>query len=121
MEDIFSLLPESSDQLIKYIIFIGVFLFLISLIRSLLRVFMPIVVVGLVMVVFLGFSPDVILNKGKELYSTGKSLILENVLPFIGDYDSPPIESEEKDNKESILEEKSNDKLDENKNEFNTF
>ena len=35
------------------------------------------------MVVFLGFTPNYVINKGKYFITEGTSLLLENILPFL--------------------------------------
>ena len=60
-------------------------IFIVSLLRSVFRLLMPILVIGLVMVVFLGFTPSDVINKGKYFIIEGTSLLLENILPFLDD------------------------------------
>ena len=46
---------------------------------------MPIMVIGLVMVVFLGFTPSDVINKGKHFITQGTNSLLEIILPFLDD------------------------------------
>ena len=60
-------------------------IFIVSILRSVFRLLMPILVIGLVMVVFLGFTPDDVINKGKYFITEGTYLLLENIIPFLDD------------------------------------
>jgi len=83
MIDLISDFTNSNEQLIQLVITILVIVFVISLLRSVFRLLMPVMVIGLIMVVFLGFTPSDVINKGKQLVTEGKNLVLENILPFL--------------------------------------
>ena len=83
MNDLLSGLTDSTEQLIKLGLTIMAIIFIVSILRSVFRLLMPILVIGLVMVVFLGFTPNDVINKGKYFITEGTSLLLENILPFL--------------------------------------
>lgn len=73
---------HSNNQLVTFIMGV-VFIFIIfSIVRSVFRIVLPFVVIGLVMVVFLGHSPDDVMNKGKQFIAQGSNLI-QSLIPFI--------------------------------------
>ncbi len=100
-------LLHSNNQLVTFIIGLAFIFIIVSIVRSVFRIVLPFVVIGLVMVVFLGHSPDDVMNKGKQFFAQGSNLI-QDLLPFIqykdGDFlETPPGSapfSEEKENKE---------------------
>ena len=83
MNDLLSGLTDSNEQLIRLGLTIMAIIFIVSILRSVFRLLMPILVIGLVMVVFLGFTPNDVINKGKHFITEGTSLLLENILPFL--------------------------------------
>ncbi|MCQ6274879.1 hypothetical protein JMM81_07865 [Bacillus sp. V3B] len=83
MNDMLSVFSNSNEQMLKLIISIIAILFIVSIVRSIFRLVMPIVIIGLVMVVFLGFTPNEVINKGKQFVSAGTNFFLENILPYI--------------------------------------
>jgi len=121
MNDLLSSFPQLNEQTIKMILYIVVLLFLFSLLRSLFRMAMPVIVLGLVMVVFLGFSPAEVINKGIDLFADGKNHLMNDVFPYFNEQKEPHEDLLEKDPKENI--EKPNEKLEEEreKKEWNTF
>ena len=85
MNDLLSGLTDSTEQLIKLGLTIMAIIFIVSILRSVFRLLMPILVIGLVMVVFLGFTPNDVINKGKYFITEGTNLLLENIIPFLDD------------------------------------
>ena len=85
MNELLSGLTDSNEQLIRLGLTIMAIIFIVSILRSVFRLLMPILVIGLVMVVFLGFTPDDVINKGKHFITEGTNLLLENILPFLDD------------------------------------
>ena len=84
MEEILSVFSGSNEQLVKIVIAIIAIFVIVSIVRSVYRLIMPVVIVGLVLVVFLGVSPNDVINKGKQFITSGSSFVLENILPFVG-------------------------------------
>lgn len=83
MNEILNMIPVENEQLVQIIIYGIAIFFIILVMRSLFRIFLPIILLGLVMVVFLGFSPDDVINQGKQFIEKGKDIILENEIPFL--------------------------------------
>jgi hypothetical protein len=111
MNDLLSDFSTSNEQMLKLVISIIVILFIVSILRSVFRFVMPVVIIGLVMVVFLGFTPSEVINKGKQFASDGTHFFLENIFPFI---DSN--EGKENDRSEILPESKSS--IEENGKKF---
>ncbi|WP_078550084.1 hypothetical protein [Litchfieldia alkalitelluris] len=91
-DSLLGLLNENS-QLMTLIIGIVAIVVIVSILRSVVRMVMPIVIVGLVMVVFLGHSPNDVLNKGKEFASFGTDII-QDIIPFLKQKDDPFFDGE---------------------------
>ena len=85
MNELLSGLTDSNEQLIRLGLTIMAIIFIVSILRSVFRLLMPILVIGLVMVVFLGFTPNDVINKGKYFITEGTSLLLDIILPFLDD------------------------------------
>ena len=85
MNELLSGLTDSNEQLIKLGLTIMAIIFIVSILRSVFRLLMPILVIGLVMVVFLGFTPNDVINKGKHLIREGTNSLLEIIFPFLDD------------------------------------
>lgn len=83
MNEMVSSLFNSNEQMFKFIIYIILTIFVISILRSVFRAMMPILVIGLVMVVFLGFTPNEVINKGKQFAIDGSHYFLDSFLPFL--------------------------------------
>ncbi len=125
MIEVLQELFHSNNQLVTFIIGVVFIFVIVSIVRSVFRIVLPFVVIGLVMVVFLGHSPDDVMNKGKQFFTQGSNLI-QDLLPFIqsgegvkeGDFiETPPGSApftDEKENKEIF-------KNDENDLEINKF
>ena len=77
---------QSNNQLVTFIIGVVIIFIIVSIVRTVFRIVLPFVVIGLVMVVFLGHSPDEVMNKGKQLIAQGSGFI-QDVLPFLGNKD----------------------------------
>jgi hypothetical protein len=99
MNDLFSGLFNFSnnDTLLKLVLAVIVISFITSMVRSLFRLMLPVIVLALVMVVFLGYAPEDLLNKGKQLTSFGTSFLQENIMPFLDK--EFPMNEEEKEKK----------------------
>ena len=82
MSDFMSALPYPNNQLLKLAVLIMFILLMVTITRSIIRIMMPVVVIGLVMVVFLGFTPQDVVRKGKQFADYGYQLIIENILPY---------------------------------------
>ncbi|WP_066056625.1 hypothetical protein [Robertmurraya korlensis] len=82
MNELLQELFHSNNQLVTLIIGIVFIFIIVTIVRSVFRVILPFVVIGLVMVVFLGHSPDDVMNKGKQFIAQGSNLI-QDLLPFI--------------------------------------
>ncbi|MFC4322231.1 hypothetical protein [Litchfieldia salsa] len=82
MNDPLTELLNSSNQLVTLVILIIAGVFIFSIVRSLVKVIMPIVIVGLVLVVFLGYTPEDVIDKGKQFASNSSSIIMDGILPF---------------------------------------
>lgn len=61
---------------------VAVFL-LVGIVKSMIKVMTTIAVIGLVMVVFFGFEPQEVIDKGKGLADVGTELFEENVKPIL--------------------------------------
>jgi hypothetical protein len=85
MNNLLSGLVDSNEQLISLILTSLAIIFIVSILRSVFRLLMPILVIGLVMVVFLGFAPSDVINKGRHFIIEGSNLLLENIIPFLDD------------------------------------
>ena len=85
MNELLSGLTDSNEQLIRLGLTIMAIIFIVSILRSVFRLLMPILVIGLVMVVFLGFTPDDVINKGKHFITEGTNSLLDIILPFLDD------------------------------------
>ena len=85
MNELLSGLTDSNEQLIRLGLTIMAIIFIVSILRSVFRLLMPILVIGLVMVVFLGFTPDDVINKGKHFIREGTNSLLDIILPFLDD------------------------------------
>lgn len=85
MNELLSGLTDSNEQSIRLGLTIMAIIFIVSILRSVFRLLMPILVIGLVMVVFLGFTPDDVISKGKHFITQGSNLLLENIIPFLDD------------------------------------
>jgi hypothetical protein len=83
MNDILSGFSHSNEEMLKLIIYIIAILFIVSIVRSVFRLVMPIVIIGLVMVVFLGFTPGDVIDKGKQFATAGTNFFLESILPYL--------------------------------------
>jgi hypothetical protein len=94
MNELLSGLAGSNEQLISLVLTIMAIITIVSILRSVFRLLMPILVIGLVMVVFLGFTPSDVINKGKHFVTDGTHLLFETILPFlqddVPDSDVPP-------------------------------
>jgi hypothetical protein len=82
MDDSLSGLFSSNSQMMTLVICIIAVVLIISVLRSLFRMVLPVVIVGLVLVVFLGYTPEDVINKGKQFASNGSTYILNGILPF---------------------------------------
>ncbi|MCM3601904.1 hypothetical protein M3175_14280 [Robertmurraya korlensis] len=104
MNDLLQELYHSNNQLVTFILGLVFIIIVVSIVRSVFRMVLPFVVIGLVMVVFLGHSPDDVMNKGKQFMAQGSNLI-QNLIPFLQsdsgekDEELAPF-SEEDENKE---------------------
>ena len=85
MNELLSGLTDSNEQLIRLGLTIMAIIFIVSILRSVFRLLMPILVIGLVMVVFWGFTPDDVINKGKHFIREGTDSLLDIILPFLDD------------------------------------
>lgn len=74
-------LYHSNNQLVTFIIGVVFIFIIVSIVRSVFRIVLPFVVIGLVMVVFLGHSPDDVISKGRQFFAQGSNLI-QDLLPF---------------------------------------
>jgi hypothetical protein len=83
MSDLLSDLTNTNEQLIGLVLTIIAIVFIVSILRSVFRLFMPVLVVGLVMVVFLEFTPAEVIHKGKQIVMNGSQLILDEIAPFL--------------------------------------
>jgi len=83
MDEILTNLSGSNEQIMKIVIAVIAILVIVSIVRSVYRLIMPVVIIGLVLVVFLGVSPNDVINKGKQLASSGSTFILESIFPYI--------------------------------------
>lgn len=83
MNDLLSGLPDSNEQLIGLVLSILAIVFLISILRTVFRLFMPVMVIGLVMVVFLGFTPAEVIHRGKQIIMNGSQWVLDEIAPFL--------------------------------------
>jgi hypothetical protein len=77
---------QSNHQLVTFIIGVVIIYIIVSFVRSVYRMVLPFVVIGLVMVVFLGHSPDEIMDKGKQLITQGSNFV-QDFVPFLGKKD----------------------------------
>ena len=85
MNELLSGLTDSNEQLIRLGLTIMAIIFIVSILRSVFRLLMPILVIGLVMVVFWGFTPDDVINKGKHFIREGTNSLFDIILPFLDD------------------------------------
>ncbi len=83
MDDLLSGLTNSNEQLIGLVLTIIAIVFLVSALRSVFRLLMPVLVIGLVMVVFLGFTPAEVIHRGKQIVLDGSQFILDGIAPFL--------------------------------------
>lgn len=93
MNEIVKELFQSNNQLVTFIIGVIIIFIIVSIVRSVFRIVLPFVVIGLVMVVFLGHSPDDVMNKGKQLITQGSDFV-QDFLPFIGNKDGELTENQ---------------------------
>lgn len=93
MNEILKELFQSNNQLVTFIIGVVIIFIIVSIVRSVFRIVLPFVVIGLVMVVFLGHSPDDVMNKGKQLITQGSDFV-QDFLPFIGNKDGELTENQ---------------------------
>ena len=82
MDDLLSGLTNSNEQLIGLVLTIIAIVFLVSALRSVFRLLMPVLVIGLVMVVFLGFTPAEVIHRGKQIVLDGSQFILDGISLF---------------------------------------
>ena len=82
MNELLSGVTDSNEQLIGLVLTVLAVVFIVALLRSVFRLFMPIMVIGLVMVVFLGFTPSEVIEKGKQYVKDGSHLLLEGDCPI---------------------------------------
>ncbi len=72
----------SNSQFMTLMIVIIAICIIVTILRSVVRMAMPVVVIGLVMVVFLGKSPEAVISKGKQFFSTlGEQFIPDQLIP----------------------------------------
>ncbi len=90
MNDLLSGLTVPNEHLIGLVLTILAIVFMVSLLRSVFRMVMPVLVIGLMMVVFLGFTPAEVIQKGKQIVMNGSQFILDGVAPFLQPDDSGP-------------------------------
>lgn len=83
MNELLKEIFQSNNQLMTFIIGVVIIFVVVSIVRSVFRIVLPFVVIGLVMVVFLGQSPDEVMTKGKQLITQGSDFI-QDFFPFIG-------------------------------------
>ncbi|WP_428911487.1 hypothetical protein [Niallia sp. Krafla_26] len=95
MNEWMSGLTDSNEQLIGLVLTIMALVFIVSILRSVFRMVMPLLVIGLIMVVFLGFTPIEVIDKGKQILMNGSQIILDHMSPFI-QQDNYEIEKGEK-------------------------
>lgn len=78
MEGLINFLSENS----LWTIIIGVIavVMIVGILRSLFKMAMIVAVIGLIMVVFLDFDPEEVIEKGKNIANTGTSLLEESNL-----------------------------------------
>jgi hypothetical protein len=86
MNDLLKEIFQSNNQLVTLMVGVVIIFIIVSIVRSVFRMVLPFVVIGLVMVVFLGHSPDEVMNKGKQLMTQGSNFI-QDFLPFLGKKD----------------------------------
>lgn len=103
MNDFLSGFSHSNEQILKWIIYIIVILFVVSIVRQVFRLVMPIVIVGLVMVVFLGYTPSDVINKGKQFATAGTHFFLESILPYLNSDNNSLIDKDGTGNDDSEL------------------
>jgi hypothetical protein len=103
---------HSNNQLVTFIIGVVFIFIIVSIVRSVFRIVLPFVVIGLVMVVFLGHSPDDVMIKGKQFIAQGSNLI-QNLIPFIqsggGEKDGKLAPFSEEDENKEIYKNDGND------------
>lgn len=83
MNELLKEIFQSNNQLMTFIIGVVIIFVVVSIVRSVFRMVLPFVVIGLVMVVFLGHSPDEVMDKGKQLITQGSDFI-QDFFPFLG-------------------------------------
>ncbi|MDL4842855.1 hypothetical protein [Aquibacillus rhizosphaerae] len=76
MDTIVTLVTE--HPIIGIGIMIVAVMLIISIVKSLFKVAMVVTVIGLVLVVFFGFKPQEVIDKGKDLTDTGTTLFEDN-------------------------------------------
>lgn len=82
MNELLQEIFHSNNQLVPFLIGVVLIFIIVSIVRSVFRMVLPFVVIGLVMVVFLGHSPDDVINKGKTIIIEGSDYI-QGLFPFI--------------------------------------
>ncbi|WP_338472256.1 hypothetical protein R4Z10_05790 [Niallia sp. XMNu-256] len=97
MNDWLSGLANSNEQLVGLVLTIVAIVFLVSILRSVFRMLMPVLVIGLVMVVFLGFTPAQVIHKGKQTVMDGGQFLLNGIASFFEPDVSGPDIYEKKD------------------------
>ena len=94
MNDIIAEFLHTDEPLLKLTIYIIAIILIWSVIRAFVRIAMPVMVIALVMVVFLGFSPDEVINKGEQLIHDSKQFMMEHILPYINGASLPKREED---------------------------
>ena len=82
MNQFLSLLPNGHPIIMILIIIIAVVL-IMTLVRALFKFALIAALIGFILVVFFGFSPSEVLNKGKELASDSSTYVHNTIKPMI--------------------------------------
>jgi hypothetical protein len=118
MNDILSGFSHSNEEMLKLIIYIIAILFIVSIVRSVFRLVMPIFIIGLVMVVFLGFTPGDVIDKGKQFATAGTNFFLESILPYLDSDSSSLMDKDAKENEDQELLPENKSPIEEDFNRF---
>lgn len=81
MDSLLSLI--TGHPFIALLIGIVALVFIISLLRSLFKLALTAALIGIILVIFFGFSPNDVLTKGKQLASNSSSYVENTIKPII--------------------------------------
>lgn len=118
MNDILSGFSHSNEEMLKVTVYIIAILFIMSIVRSVFRLVMPVVIIGLVMVVFLGFTPSDVIEKGKQFASAGTNFFLESILPYLDSDNGSLIDKDGTGNGDSEIPPENKSPIEEDLNRF---